>query len=289
MPLHPKTCSGLYSISCLLDALDGYAARRFEQSTRFGAVLDMVTDRCTTSCLLVFLASAWPRWALAFQGLISLDFASHYLHMFATLSMGGSDQSHKKVDASRSKILNLYYTNKVCEPLFFKCTWMLIISRLYCLSAAPSMKLSSLRYTFYPSPPPTSPPPSSKSRGTATRPQPSNPEVLPVQYHHSFSPIHTALRHWNWHAQTRWTRSCHGSLLVSVSQLWRSSNLSTSYNWSRLADGWPRETSKPGKLRACQESRAQRRDRDDQDIDGEFGHGGLILWAMPNGARMHID
>ena len=36
--------------------------------------------------------------------------------MFATLSMGGSDQSHKKVDASRSKILNLYYTNKVRLP-----------------------------------------------------------------------------------------------------------------------------------------------------------------------------
>lgn len=73
----------------------------------------MVTDRCTTACLLVFLSSAWPRWALLFQGLISLDLASHYVHMYATLIMGGSDQSHKKVDKSRSRILNLYYTNKV--------------------------------------------------------------------------------------------------------------------------------------------------------------------------------
>jgi CDP-diacylglycerol--inositol 3-phosphatidyltransferase len=117
MPLHPRTCSLLYSVSCLLDALDGYAARHFEQSTKFGAVLDMVTDRCTTACLLVFLSSAWPRWALLFQGLISLDLASHYIHMYATLSMGGSDQSHKKVDKSRSWILNLYYTNKVRRPL----------------------------------------------------------------------------------------------------------------------------------------------------------------------------
>lgn len=119
MPLHPRTCSILYSISCLLDALDGYAARAFEQSTRFGAVLDMVTDRCTTACLLVFLSSAWPRWALVFQGLISLDLASHYVHMYATLIMGGSDTSHKKVDKSRSWILNLYYTNKVrFTPVF---------------------------------------------------------------------------------------------------------------------------------------------------------------------------
>ena len=50
MPLHPRTYSLLYSISCLLDALDGTAARYFEQTTQFGAVMDMVTDRCTTLC-----------------------------------------------------------------------------------------------------------------------------------------------------------------------------------------------------------------------------------------------
>jgi CDP-diacylglycerol--inositol 3-phosphatidyltransferase len=76
-------------------------------------VLDMVTDRCTTSCLLVFLAQAFPRWSIVFQGLISLDLASHYIHMYATLSMGGSDQSHKNVDQSRSWILKQYYSNNV--------------------------------------------------------------------------------------------------------------------------------------------------------------------------------
>jgi CDP-diacylglycerol--inositol 3-phosphatidyltransferase len=62
MNLHPRTCSLLYSVSCLLDALDGYAARYLDQSTRFGAVLDMVTDRCTTACLLVrFLSNKHRR------------------------------------------------------------------------------------------------------------------------------------------------------------------------------------------------------------------------------------
>ncbi|KAL8992277.1 MAG: hypothetical protein Q9169_007222, partial [Polycauliona sp. 2 TL-2023] len=111
MPLHPRTCSCLYSISCLLDALDGLAARQFNQATRFGAVLDMITDRCTTSCLLVFLSSAFPRWSIVFQGLISLDFASHYMHMYATLTMGAG-QSHKKIDQSRSRLLHLYYNNR---------------------------------------------------------------------------------------------------------------------------------------------------------------------------------
>ncbi|KJK62896.1 PgsA [Aspergillus parasiticus SU-1] len=119
MPLHPRTCSLLYSVSCLLDALDGYAARYFNQSTTFGAVLDMVTDRCTTACLLVFLSSAWPRWSIVFQSLIALDMASHYMHMYATLSMGGSGQSHKKIDSSRSWILYQYYNSKTV--LFICC------------------------------------------------------------------------------------------------------------------------------------------------------------------------
>lgn len=112
MPLHPLRCSFIYATSCLLDALDGYLARKLSQHTKFGAVLDMVTDRCTTTCLLVFLATAMPRWAMVFQLLISLDLASHYVHMYTTLIMGNGG-GHKNVDAKRSWLLHLYYSNKV--------------------------------------------------------------------------------------------------------------------------------------------------------------------------------
>ncbi|RVX72960.1 hypothetical protein B0A52_03313 [Exophiala mesophila] len=143
MPLHPRTCSGLYSISCLLDAADGIAARRYNQSTTFGAVLDMVTDRCTTSCLLVFLASAFPRWSIIFQGLISLDLASHYIHMYATLTMGTSGQSHKKVDSSRSWILHLYYTNRTVLFAFCALNELFFIA-LYLLSFSSPLLSPSL-------------------------------------------------------------------------------------------------------------------------------------------------
>jgi CDP-diacylglycerol--inositol 3-phosphatidyltransferase len=145
MPLHPATCSILYSVSCLLDALDGYAARACEQSTKFGAVLDMVTDRCTTSCLLVFLSSAFPRFAILFQGLISLDFASHYIHMYATLVTGGVNSSHKNVDKSQSWLLNIYYTNK--NVLFIFCLFNeLFFIALYLLSfSSPLLSPSLLR------------------------------------------------------------------------------------------------------------------------------------------------
>lgn len=162
MPLHPRTCSLLYSISCLLDALDGFAARKFEQSTKFGAVLDMVTDRCTTACLLVFLASAFPRWSIVFQGLISLDLASHYMHMYATLSMGGSGQSHKKVDESRSWILKMYYSNN--KVLFTFCALNeLFFIALYLLSfSSPILSPSLLQ-----------PAPSTLEPGSPAAPKPS--------------------------------------------------------------------------------------------------------------------
>ncbi|KAL2759878.1 hypothetical protein ACRALDRAFT_1074013 [Sodiomyces alcalophilus JCM 7366] len=143
MPLHPRTCSILYSVSCLLDALDGYAARIFEQSTRFGAVLDMVTDRCTTSCLLMFLACAFPRWTIIFQGLLALDFSSHYMHMYASLAMGGAETSHKNVDKSRSWMLNLYYTNKTVLFVFCALNELFFIA-LYLLSFSSPLLSPSL-------------------------------------------------------------------------------------------------------------------------------------------------
>lgn len=45
MPEHPRYCTLLYGLSCLLDAVDGQAARALGQTSKFGAVLDMVTDR----------------------------------------------------------------------------------------------------------------------------------------------------------------------------------------------------------------------------------------------------
>lgn len=118
MQWHPKYCTMLYCLSCILDALDGVAARRYGQTSKFGAVLDMVTDRCTTSSLICFLCVAYPKWAVFFQLLVSLDLASHYMHMYAMLSAGST--SHKKV-GKESYILNLYYTNN--KVLFVFCAF----------------------------------------------------------------------------------------------------------------------------------------------------------------------
>jgi CDP-diacylglycerol--inositol 3-phosphatidyltransferase len=49
MSYHPKYCTLAYVVSCLLDAVDGQAARALGQTSEFGAVLDMVTDRSAVS------------------------------------------------------------------------------------------------------------------------------------------------------------------------------------------------------------------------------------------------
>lgn len=120
MKSHPLITMGcLYSASCLLDAFDGYYARKFSQSTQFGAVLDMVTDRCSTCSLIVFLAVLYPDYFIAWQVLISLDLASHYVHMYAQIVSGSS--SHKKMREGSNWLLKLYYENRVF--LFLVCAF----------------------------------------------------------------------------------------------------------------------------------------------------------------------
>ncbi|KAG7192946.1 CDP-diacylglycerol-inositol 3-phosphatidyltransferase [Scheffersomyces spartinae] len=117
MKNHPIYTLILYGISGFLDAFDGYAARMFNQGTKFGAVLDMVTDRCATSSLIVYLGVIYPDYFILWQLLVSLDLASHYMHMYSLLSSGST--SHKNVDKDQSRLLALYYTNR--KVLFFVC------------------------------------------------------------------------------------------------------------------------------------------------------------------------
>ncbi|VDP90025.1 unnamed protein product [Echinostoma caproni] len=106
-----------YIISGLLDALDGHAARILNQSTKFGAMLDMLVDRCATMCLLACLIVFYPTWMFVFQLSMIVDISSHWLHMHSSILGGG--QSHKTIDMNASPILRLYYHNRIV--LFLMC------------------------------------------------------------------------------------------------------------------------------------------------------------------------
>lgn len=100
------------SCSFVADETDGRFARKYNQTSTLGAVLDMVTDRyvcqelhgpaqqlslassCLTLCrvstagLLVLLCTAYPPWLLLFLLLLQLDIASHWFLMYSTLVAG---------------------------------------------------------------------------------------------------------------------------------------------------------------------------------------------------------
>ncbi|CAL9228665.1 unnamed protein product [Arabidopsis halleri] len=111
----------LYFFSFCCDAVDGWCARKFNQVSTFGAVLDMVTDRVSTACLLVILSQIY-RPSLVFLSLLALDIASHWLQI--TFLSGKA--SHKDVKYSTSWLFRLYYGNRMfmgyccvsCEVLY---------------------------------------------------------------------------------------------------------------------------------------------------------------------------
>uniref|UniRef100_A0A3Q4IA20 CDP-diacylglycerol--inositol 3-phosphatidyltransferase n=1 Tax=Neolamprologus brichardi TaxID=32507 RepID=A0A3Q4IA20_NEOBR len=121
MPCCPWPAVFCYLLSALLDAFDGHAARALNQSTKFGAMLDMLTDRCATMCLLVNLSLLYPSYTFLFQLSMCLDIASHWLHLHSSTVKGSA--SHKTIDLSGNAILRLYYTSKVCS-LDFSTGWL---------------------------------------------------------------------------------------------------------------------------------------------------------------------
>jgi CDP-diacylglycerol--inositol 3-phosphatidyltransferase len=111
-----QLCIGLYAIAFILDEFDGRAARAYNQSSNFGAALDMVADRSATAGMCLILAQLYPDYLLAFIGAIALDISSHYYLIYATGLLNKS--SHKdSAEWSSNRLLKLYYGNKAFMDL----------------------------------------------------------------------------------------------------------------------------------------------------------------------------
>jgi len=86
-----------YCVSFILDFFDGYAARHFKQTSDFGAVLDMVTDRVSTMLLLFILGGKlYPNKFLLYSGLAGLDYSSHWVQMYASKGHHKTTNQEKK-------------------------------------------------------------------------------------------------------------------------------------------------------------------------------------------------
>ncbi len=125
-------CSALF-MSSLLDAADGFCARRFGQETVFGAILDYSIDRVSIACFLIMLAVTYPQYWLIFCFLLGLDIGSHLFHL--KVSHVHKKTSHKEVVDSEPWILRMYYSKR--SVLFFSCAmqdlflWLLYLHAFY--------------------------------------------------------------------------------------------------------------------------------------------------------------
>lgn len=114
MPFAPVKACTWYVISSLTDAVDGLSARYLKQESRVGKLFDMLTDRCSTTCLIIVLSQFYPKWAFAFQMFVILDICSHWLFVYDSVLHDRS--SHKAVDEETPAVLRLYYSSR---PILF--------------------------------------------------------------------------------------------------------------------------------------------------------------------------
>lgn len=130
MPFNHIMAASLYILSGFLDAFDGMAARALNQSSKFGAMLDQLTDRCATMCLLATLCTFYPSYLFFFQIVMLVDISCHWIHLHTSTASGKT--SHKNITEEENALLRFYYTNK--PFLFTMCAGNeLFYSMLYLL------------------------------------------------------------------------------------------------------------------------------------------------------------
>ena len=123
----PYAFFALYALSQLMDMLDGYMARRFDECSAFGAVLDMVLDRASDSMMFVLLGMLYPAANALFGGLALLDLCSHWTHMYVSVLC---HHHHKECT---NPVLRFYYRkpvlallcagNEGCWLALYLCHW----------------------------------------------------------------------------------------------------------------------------------------------------------------------
>lgn len=103
-----KLAMACYLLSFAGDLFDGWAARKFNQSSQFGYVLDMVTDRCATTGLLSILCGLYPKWIPSLLFAQMLDLGSHWYHMYSVSTESGHHKSAEAL-ADRNVVLRAFY------------------------------------------------------------------------------------------------------------------------------------------------------------------------------------
>lgn len=93
-------------------------------------MLDMLTDRCATMCLLATLGTFYPSFIFLFQLVMVVDISCHWIALHTSTALGKT--SHKTMDKEENALLQFYYTSR--PFLFCMCAGNeLFYSMLYLL------------------------------------------------------------------------------------------------------------------------------------------------------------
>ncbi|KAA6388131.1 MAG: putative CDP-diacylglycerol--inositol 3-phosphatidyltransferase [Streblomastix strix] len=107
----PSVFISCYLIAFILDWADGFFARKYNQCSKFGALLDMFIDRGSIATLLCTLSALYPQFQILFSIFLFFDITSHWVRTNFTLQSNLT--SHKNTDSPNTqKLLRIYYTNR---------------------------------------------------------------------------------------------------------------------------------------------------------------------------------
>lgn len=107
-----------YGVSYILDAADGYIARKLQQESELGYILDMAVDRASTGVLILRIVKFYPRFYEVLSVFLVLDIASH---MFCVVCRCTQKKSHKEhsTEGAAGRILSLYYSKPILFSVCF--------------------------------------------------------------------------------------------------------------------------------------------------------------------------
>ncbi|CAG9471970.1 unnamed protein product [Plasmodium vivax] len=100
----------LYATSQILDAFDGWTARKFNQTSVFGQILDQITDRLSTTLLYLLNGNVYDEYIIAIGLIMIADIGGHYFHSSSCAIAG--NKTHKKIEKG-NRLLKLYYERPV--------------------------------------------------------------------------------------------------------------------------------------------------------------------------------
>lgn len=100
----------LVAISGNLDILDGYIARKLNQESKIGQVLDYATDRAADVIIFMILAMSFPKAWSFFCAVLMLDIFSHICQVYTNLFL--KLENHKSASKEQGFWLRAYYTKR---------------------------------------------------------------------------------------------------------------------------------------------------------------------------------